>query len=412
MNTPTGTTIPLSQKPAGVWRSSRNALIVIGILIIGGVAFLIWGITTRFQSAPLLASSSDTAAETASNQAADQTVNELSQDRTGSSSQSQAQTPPIDLKTAPDPNKPPTDTANPGSTFNPAAYAAPPMEDEDPRDIARRQQIEALSTPPWSHTQTAEPPADGSPSPYSPAAAPDVLSALSALYRPGTPPASPTQTQPTNPPPLAPDDPAPYRRKPPAGKYMLPAGTSIPCRLDMNLVSELSGPITCMVTTAMYDKDQNLLIPMGAKLIGSYGNRLGYGATRILQVWSMIAFPDNSTLQLTDATDGVSADGSSGATGKINNHYGRLIANAAIMTVFGAGVALSQRQNVSLLTSPSVGSTIAGSVGNSLGNLMSETTRRDLELSPTNELAPGSRCGAKLKRSLVFDAPYEPYRQQ
>jgi type IV secretion system protein TrbI len=202
------------------------------------------------------------------------------------------------------------------------------------------------------------------------------------------------------------EDPILAVRKPPAGKYMLRAGTWIHFQLSHRVLSQIPGDVEAMIDEAVLDQDGNLLIPQGSVLLGTYNSRLAYGQDRLLQVWSRIVFPDLTSMELNDLTS-YGADGASGMKDRTDKHTAELVKNAAIMTIFSAGIALTQRQNTTLLATPSTASVIGQQVGANLGQLMTESTRRSLDLAPTAELRPGSFGNCLLNRDLVFlDGPY------
>jgi len=59
---------------------------------------------------------------------------------------------------------------------------------------------------------------------------------------------------------------------------------------------------------------------------------------------------------------GQDIQGMAGFHDQVDNHYKRLIGSALLTSAFVAGISLSQRQNSSLLTTPSVGQTAASAV--------------------------------------------------
>jgi type IV secretion system protein VirB10 len=207
---------------------------------------------------------------------------------------------------------------------------------------------------------------------------------------------------------LPPDAVSPYHRLPPAGKYMLVAGDSIPCRLDQTVVSELPGKIYCTVDLDVRDSEENLLIPHGTRLQGSYQNRLAYGDSRLLQLWDRLIFPDKSSINLLLEV-GTDPDGSTGLSGSLNRHYARMISNALLATVFAAGIAVTQRTNTSLIATPSVGNVVGQAAGAQIGQLVSEMGRQDIARSATFRLDPGALIHVPIGHDMVFDSPYTSY---
>jgi len=88
---------------------------------------------------------------------------------------------------------------------------------------------------------------------------------------------------------------------------MLAAGSVIAASLITGLPSDLPGLVTAQVTEKVYDSTTGsvLLVPQGARLIGSYDSVVAFGQRRALIVWQRIILPDGSSLRLDNvpATD-------------------------------------------------------------------------------------------------------------
>src|SRR5260370_12366618 len=93
---------------------------------------------------------------------------------------------------------------------------------------------------------------------------------------------------------------------------------------------------------------------------------------------------------------------------KVDNHYKRLIGSALLTSAFAAGIELSQRQNSSLLTTPTAGQTASATVGQQLGELGSEITRKNLSIQPTVKIPIGYCFNVRVNRDILFETPYIP----
>jgi type IV secretion system protein TrbI len=196
-------------------------------------------------------------------------------------------------------------------------------------------------------------------------------------------------------------------RAAPIGKYELKAGWEIPAALEQAISSDLPGEAKALVRSNVYDTatGRYLLIPQGARLIGTYNSEIGYGQNRLQIVWTRIVFPDGSTIDL-DAMNGHDGSGKTGLHDQVDNHYPRLMGFAVLTSAFAAGIELSQRQNTSLLTTPTAGQTASAAVGQQLGELGSEVTRRNLDLQPTIRIRVGYRFNVRVNRDILFESPY------
>ena len=76
-------------------------------------------------------------------------------------------------------------------------------------------------------------------------------------------------------------------------RYQLRAGFVIPAVLLSGINSEVPGTIIAQVAQNVYDNatGSDLLIPQGARLIGSYSSNVQYGQSRLFVVWQRIDVP-------------------------------------------------------------------------------------------------------------------------
>jgi type IV secretory pathway VirB10-like protein len=198
-------------------------------------------------------------------------------------------------------------------------------------------------------------------------------------------------------------------RTEPLSRYEIKAGWDIPATLEQAIDSDLPGEVKALVRSNVYDTatGEYLLIPQGARLLGTYNSVISYGQARVQVVWTRIIFPDGSSINL-DGMSGHDDQGRAGFHDQVNNHYARLVGFAVLTSAFAAGLELSQRQNTSLLTTPTAGQTASAAVGQQLTELGSEVTRRNLNIQPTIKIRVGYKFTVRVNRDMLFDAPYKP----
>jgi len=198
-------------------------------------------------------------------------------------------------------------------------------------------------------------------------------------------------------------------RTEPLGRYEIKAGWDIPATLEQAIDSDLPGEVKALVRSNVYDTatGEYLLIPQGARLLGTYNSVISYGQARVQVAWTRIIFPDGSSINL-DGMSGHDDQGRAGFHDQVNNHYARLVGFAVLTSAFAAGLELSQRQNSSLLTTPTAGQTASAAVGQQLTELGSEVTRRNLNIQPTIKIRVGYKFTVRVNRDMLFDAPYKP----
>jgi type IV secretion system protein VirB10 len=195
------------------------------------------------------------------------------------------------------------------------------------------------------------------------------------------------------------------------GKYEVKSGWLIPAVLEQELNSDLPGMIRALVRENVYDSvtGQYLLIPAGSTLIGMYNSHVGYGQDALQAVWNRIIFPDGSSLRL-GAFEGDDGQGAAGYRDQVDNHWARLFSGALLTSLFAMGVQLSQGQNSSVLQSQSVGQQAGAAVGQQVGQLGVEVTRRNLNIQPTIRIRPGYRFFVRVEKDILFKGPYTPMR--
>ena len=201
-------------------------------------------------------------------------------------------------------------------------------------------------------------------------------------------------------------------RTPALGKYEVKMGWDIPAILEQGINSDLPGEVKALVRSNVYDTatGKYLLIPQGSRMVGVYDSQIAYGQNRLQVIWTRIIYPDGSSINL-DGMVGQDIQGMAGFHDGVDNHYKRLIGSALLTSAFAAGIELSQRQNSSLLTTPTAGQTASAAVGQQLGELGSEMTRKNLSIPPTLKVPVGYRFNVRVNRDILFDAPYTPADQ-
>lgn len=195
-------------------------------------------------------------------------------------------------------------------------------------------------------------------------------------------------------------------RTPPIGKYMISMGSVIPAVLSTGINSDLPGQITGQVTRDVFDSRTHkyLLIPQGSTLVGIYDSSIVYGQSRVLVAWKRINYPDGSTLDLA-GMPGTDPAGFSGFKDLVDNHYGRLFGSVLLLSVLTAGAQLSQPP-AAANTAPTVGQTVAGSLGVNIANAGMSVVNKNLNIQPTIKIRPGYRFDVAVTKDIVFAEPY------
>jgi type IV secretory pathway VirB10-like protein len=191
------------------------------------------------------------------------------------------------------------------------------------------------------------------------------------------------------------------------GRYEVKAGWLIPAVLEQQLNSDLPGLIRALVRENVYDTvtGKYILIPAGSTLVGIYNSHVGYGQKALQAVWRRVIFPDGSSLSL-GGFEGDDSEGAAGFRDQVDNHWGRIFSGALLTSLFAAGIEISQGQNSSVLTQPSYRQQIGQAVGQQVGQVGVEVTRRNLNIQPTIIVRPGYRFFVRVEKDLLFKGPY------
>jgi len=189
--------------------------------------------------------------------------------------------------------------------------------------------------------------------------------------------------------------------------FTLEAGTVIPGFLLTGINSDLPGDVVAQVSRGVYDSrtQRTLLIPKGARLIGTYDNRVVAGEDRLLVAWTRLILPDGRSMRL----PGLALKDEAGQTGTkdlVDTHWQRVFGHALLLSAVGAGVQLSQPQQATAFTSPSAGQVAAGALGQELSGVALELLRRGMDAPPTIVIRQGQPFNVFLNGDLVFDGPY------
>jgi type IV secretion system protein VirB10 len=179
--------------------------------------------------------------------------------------------------------------------------------------------------------------------------------------------------------------------------------------MEQAVNSDLPGDLKALVTANVYDTaaGRYLLIPQGARLIGSYDSAVAYGQDGLQVVWNRIIFPDASSIDLGGMV-GQDSHGASGFRQDVDNHYKRLIGLSVLSSLFSAGFQLSQPRRGTILQYPTAAEIAAGSVGQEVSQTGAQIARKNLNIQPTIKVPVGYKFNVRVNRDILFDSPYEP----
>lgn len=182
--------------------------------------------------------------------------------------------------------------------------------------------------------------------------------------------------------------------------YVLMAGSVISASLITGLRSDLPGLVTAQVTERVYDSPTGriLLIPQGARLIGSYDSVVAFGQKRALIVWQRIVMPNGSSLRI-DNVPATDPSGYAGLQDKLDMHTWQLIKGVALSTLLGVGSELAFTGDGDLVEA------LRRSTQDNVSRAGDQVTMRNLNIQPTITIRPGAPVRLIVHKGLVL-APW------
>lgn len=191
-------------------------------------------------------------------------------------------------------------------------------------------------------------------------------------------------------------------KNPPISPYEIKAGWVIPGRMISGINCALPGPIVGQVSEDVYDSatGQHLLIPAGSKTYGACDSSIGVGQESIFVAWERIIFPDSSSISL-GGMPGADKSGIAGLSDQVDNHYVRTFGQAFMISLFSAGIQLSQPRGAVTGTynAQQIG---AAAIGQQLGQLGMQLARRNLYMQPTLKVRPGFDFTIAINKDMVI----------
>ncbi|WP_435896234.1 TrbI/VirB10 family protein (plasmid) [Bartonella heixiaziensis] len=186
------------------------------------------------------------------------------------------------------------------------------------------------------------------------------------------------------------------------------AGTIIPGVMISGVNSDLPGQIIAQVRESVYDSatGQNVLIPMGSRLIGTYDSRVSTGQKRVLIAWSRVIYPDGSSLSLGNMP-GSDQSGYAGFNDKVNNHYLKIFGNALMLSVISGASQMSQKTQKPGSDDSKIATakeTLAAELGRQWGEVGIEMTRKNLNIQPTITIRPGYNFNVMVTKDIILPA--------
>lgn len=156
--------------------------------------------------------------------------------------------------------------------------------------------------------------------------------------------------------------------------------------------------MVAQVTENVFDSATGriLLIPQGARLIGSYDSVVAFGQRRALLVWKRIILPDGASIQL-DNLPATDTEGHAGLADQVDFHTWRLLKGVVLSTLLGVGTKLSLGDGESDLVRA-----IRQSTQQSASQAGQQIVAKQLAVQPTLRVRPGWPLRAIVHKDLIL----------
>jgi type IV secretion system protein VirB10 len=199
-------------------------------------------------------------------------------------------------------------------------------------------------------------------------------------------------------PPAAVADAAPRSAPPsPVNGPRVSEGTVFDAVLVNRLEGSFAGPVNALITAPVYAQDLTLVIPAGARVLGTSVRVQELDAARLAVAFHRVLLPDGRDVSL-DTFVGTNVQGTPGLSGHVNRHY---------VSTFGAAAAVGLITGLAQWVGSGFGTAdatvvIAGGIGDSTSQAASQTMARFLNRLPTVTVREGSRLKIYVTSDLTL----------
>ncbi len=197
--------------------------------------------------------------------------------------------------------------------------------------------------------------------------------------------------------------------------HTIAQGKLLTAVLETAINTELPGSVRAIVSRDVYGEAGNdVLIPRGSRLYGSYSSKVVQGQGRVEIAWSRLIRPDGVDLAIRfNASDQF---GRSGIGGEIDNKYGSIIASSMLTSILAVGgVAAAQKlltnnANTTTTTNPTQGTTTTtGSATNqaiydvskTIVDTVGQVIGNTINVSPVIRVPQGTRITVIVNSDIV-----------
>ncbi|MBP7710390.1 MAG: hypothetical protein KA100_04910 [Rickettsiales bacterium] len=183
--------------------------------------------------------------------------------------------------------------------------------------------------------------------------------------------------------------------------HTIAQGKLLTAVLETAINTEIPGSVRAVVSRDVYGEAGNeVLIPRGSRLFGSYSSKVNQGQGRVEISWSRLIRPDGVDLSISfNASDQF---GRSGIPGEVDSKYGSIIASSMLTSILAVGgVAAAQK----LLTNNAATTTTTNPTQGTTTTTGSATNQALYDVSKTIIDTVGQVIGNTINVSPVIRIP-------
>ena len=195
---------------------------------------------------------------------------------------------------------------------------------------------------------------------------------------------------------------------------MIVQGKIIDAVLETAINTEVPGNVRGIVSRDVYgEAGNNILIPRGSRLFGSYSTEIDRGQGRVQIIWSRLIRPDGVDVAIGfNASDNF---GRSGVEGIVDNRYASILANSTLISLLTIGLAsvadeASGSETVSTTDNTLGAVTVTGrptdevirKVGQGLADVGTRVVEDLVDLRPLIRIPQGTKITVLANQDLIL----------
>ena len=178
-------------------------------------------------------------------------------------------------------------------------------------------------------------------------------------------------------------------------------GTLISAVLETAINTELPGNIRAQVVSPVFSFDgQEILMPRGTRLIGTYNPEISIAQNRVLIAWNRAITPEGKSVSL--AATGVDGLGRAGQDGNVDTRFGERFGTAVLITAISAIPSFLANDDANGDTTSGAATDVAQDVSDDLADTTEDVLEEYLSLPPIIRVPQGTLMNVLVNQDLIF----------